>query len=90
MANNTEEMKKSIDVWTNWFKKQGNSVIDHGNPTAIGKTVTKRSIRAITGNIITGYSIFQAENLDEAITIAKSSPQLDGGRIAIYIIMPTM
>jgi hypothetical protein len=44
----------------------------------------------ITGKKVTGYSVFQAAGMEGAVTIAKTSPQLVSGEIAIYQIMPTM
>jgi hypothetical protein len=40
--------------------------------------------------MVTGYSIFTAANMDAAVAIAKTSPQLDGGQTEIYQIMAMM
>jgi hypothetical protein len=73
-----------------WFKKQGQAVVDAGNPTMPGKLVNKSGVKVITGKKVTGYSVFQAAGMEGAVTIAKTSPQLVSGEIAIYQIMPTM
>jgi hypothetical protein len=90
MAVTPAEQKKSMDAWMNWFKKQGQAVIDAGNPTMPGKLVSKSGVKDITGEKVTGYSIFKADNIDAATAIAKTSPQMDGGEIAMYQVMPTM
>ena len=90
MAATPAEQKKSMDAWMNWFKNKGQSVVDAGNPTMPGKLVNKSGIKTITGKKVTGYSVFKADNIDAAVLIAKTSPQLPGGEIAIYQIMPTM
>lgn len=90
MAATPAEQKKSMDAWMNWFKVQGQAVVDSGNPTMPGKLVNQRGVKAITGKMVTGYSVFKAKDIDAAIAIAKSSPQMDGGEIAIYKIMATM
>ena len=90
MAATPAEQKKSMEEWMNWFKKQGQSIVDAGNPTMANKLVNKSGVKAITGKKVTGYSIFKANDIDAAVAIAKSSPQLDSGEIAIYQIMPTM
>jgi hypothetical protein len=82
--------KKTMDAWINWFTKQGKAVVDSGNPTMPGKLVAKDGVKAITGNMVTGYSIFSADNLDAAVAIAKTSPQMDGGEIAVYNINSVM
>jgi hypothetical protein len=90
MAATPVEQKKSMDDWMNWFKKQGKAVVDAGNPTMPGKIVSKTGAKVITGAAVTGYSIFNADNLDAAVAIAKTSPQLDGGEIAVYTITQVM
>jgi len=84
------EQKKSIGAWMDWFKKQGKAVVEAGNPITPCKLVTSKGIKAISGKIVTGYSIFQAADINAAIKIAKTSPQMDGGEIAIYSIMAIM
>ena len=89
MAETPEEQKKSMDVWTKWFKVQGQALKDMGAPTMPGKLVVGNSIKSIGRNAVTGYSIFQADNIDAAIAIAKTSPQnKNGGQIAVYQTMP--
>jgi hypothetical protein len=90
MASTPAEQKKSMDAWMAWFGKQGKAVVDAGNPAMPGKLVNKSGAKTITDKVVTGYSVFQADNLDAAIAIAKTSPQLDGGEIAVYSIMKTM
>ncbi len=90
MASTPAEQKKSMDEWMNWFKARGQAVVEAGNPTMPGKMVSRSGVKAITGKKVTGYSVFKADNLDAAVAIAKTSPQMDGGEIAVYQIMPTM
>jgi hypothetical protein len=90
MAATPAEQKKSMDAWMAWFGKQGKAVVDAGNPTMPGKLVTKSGVKTITDKVVTGYSVFTAANMDAAVAIAKTSPQLDDGEIAVYSIMPTM
>jgi len=90
MAATPAEQKKSMDAWMAWFGKQGKAIVDAGNPTMPGKLVYADGIKNITGKKVTGYSVFSAVNMDAAIDIAKTSPQMDGSEIAIYSIMQTM
>jgi hypothetical protein len=90
MASTPAAQKKSMDNWMNWFKKNGAAVVDAGNPTMPGKLVNQAGVKPITGKQVTGYSVFTAADLDVAVAIAKTSPQMDGGEIAVYSIMPTM
>jgi len=90
MASTPSEQKKSMDAWMNWFKDKEQAVVDAGNPTMPGKVVSKNGVKAITGKKVTGYSIFKADNIDAAVAIAKTSPQMDGGEIAVYEVVATM
>ncbi len=83
------EQQKSMGVWMKWFEKQGKSLAEMGAPTKPGKLVGAKGAQTITSNPVTGYSIFKADNIDGAVAIAKTSPQIvDGGEIAVYEIMP--
>jgi hypothetical protein len=90
MGSTPKEQKKLMDAWMKWFASQGKSVVDGGNPTMPGKLVSQSGVKTISGKKVTGYSVFKAENIEAAIAIAKTSPQLDGGEIAVYQIMPAM
>ena len=63
--------KKSMDAWTAWYGKLGKAVVEKGAPTMPGKIVRKSGIRAIGANPITGYSVFQADNLDAAVAMGR-------------------
>jgi hypothetical protein len=59
-----------------------------GAATKPGKMVGKTA-KAITGEMVTGYSVIMADNLDAAVAIAKTSPNvMEGGQIGVYEIMP--
>ena len=63
-----------MDAWTAWFGSLGDSVVDIGNPfgasTAVGGGATSG---------LTGYSIINADSLDDAVAKADGCPILDGG-----------
>ncbi len=91
METDPKKQKESMDVWMKWFAGMGKAVVDAGNPTMPGKMVARGSIADITRSPVTGYSIVQADKLDEAVKMAKGSPQLAaGGKIAVYSIMEMM
>ncbi len=90
MSATPEEGQKSMEVWMKWFKDLGKAVVDMGAPTMPGKVVGKRSTKAgfVGEQPVTGYTVLQATNLDEAVKLAKTCPQIeDGGQIAVYTIM---
>ncbi len=53
-------------------------MIDSGNPTAGGVEITPDAVLEIETGLdsLTGYSILNADNLDEAIAIAQTNPMI--------------
>ena len=89
MAATPAEQKKSMDAWMGWFGKMGKGVVDIGAATKPGKMVSKSGAKAISGDLVTGYSGVMADNLDAAVMMAKGVPSLpDGGMVAVYELMP--
>ena len=91
METDPKKQKESMDLWMKWFAGLGKAVVDAGNPTMPGKMISKGAAKDIAGDVITGYSIIQADSLDAALKIAKGSPQITaGGQIGVYSIMAMM
>jgi hypothetical protein len=76
-----EEQQKVLQAWTGWFTSMGQAVVDGGNPVGQAKTVASNGSVSDGGgaNPVTGYSIIQANSIDEAVEKAKGSPQLTSG-----------
>ena len=88
MATTPAAQKKSNDMWMAWFKQQGKAIADIGAAVKPGKMVGKKA-KAITGKMVTGYTVVMADNLEAAVAIAKTSPNvMEGGQIGVYEIMP--
>lgn len=89
-----EERAAVMDAWTAWFGALGGAVKDGGNPF----TETAKHVRSdgsvgevAASGLASGYSILQAGSLDEATTLAKDCPILQGGgEIEIYEVFPAM
>ena len=58
-----------------WAKKCGDKLIDLGSPLANGQSLTPNGSSASTKEVA-GYSILQAETLDEAKALLKGHPHL--------------
>lgn len=85
-----EEMQETMAEWGAWFEKLGDAVIDGGDGLLTdGKTV--KSDGTVTDapfieakELVGGYSILQAESLDEAARLTEGCPMLAvGGTIEI-------
>ena len=81
----TAEIRKA---WSNWFESIGDKIVDSGNPFGIGREITRDGTRELSldNGAITGYSIINADNIDEAEEIAKGCPTATSVRI--YEAMP--
>jgi hypothetical protein len=64
-----------IAAWTAWFEDLGAQVRDIGKPVFNRATVGDGAGGAPLG----GYSLVTAENLDEALTLAKDCPIVAAG-----------
>jgi hypothetical protein len=64
-----------IAAWNAWFQGMGSQLRDLGKPVFNRATVGGSADGALLG----GYSLVTAENLDEAVTLAKSCPIVAAG-----------
>lgn len=91
MPQSPEEGAKVMAAWTSWMGSLGKALLDPGNPTGASKTIAAGGKVSDGGgpNPLTGYSLIEAANLDEAIKLAKSCPQLTaGGSVQVAEAMP--
>src|SRR5262252_5352939 len=91
MRNSTPEQRKSgMEMWTQWATGAGSALVDLGNPLGNGQVVDKSGgMRAPIG--VSGYSIMQAESMDEVKEKLKNHPHfLSPGmpRIEVYEMLP--
>jgi len=76
-----EEGERVTQSWIDWLGGLGKSVVEPGNPTTVAKTIAP----------VTGYTILEARSLDDAVKLAKGSPQLKAnGSIEVSEIMVLM
>lgn len=91
MQNTTpEDMKKGMEPWMAWKEKLGDALVDMGTPLTHAMTVTTTEV--MPGDVsIVGYSILQAENIDDAVAMVKNHPHLqwvDGCSVEVHESMP--
>lgn len=94
MPETEEEQAAVMKAWGDWFEELGDHLLDGGNPTGPEAKMIHSNgmVRDGTeGTKATGYSMLKAESLDQAVTLAKGCPMLDGGgNITVYEIIPAM
>ena len=87
MPESEAEQAAVMQAWTSWFGELGSALVDGGHPTT-GQAKTIASDGSVSAGselgMASGYSIIQADSLDEAVTKAKGCPVLQGGaKIAV-------
>jgi hypothetical protein len=72
---------KVMAAWGEWFGSMGKAVINGGNP--VGKSWTVKSNGSVAkdggANPVSGYSLIEAKDYDEAAAKAKGCPLLGSG-----------
>jgi len=96
-APSPEERQKTMEKWMGWFKEMGAKglVKDAGHPLeSNGKIVRGKPVSvsdgpfAETKDIIGGYTLIEARDLDQAAEIAKGCPILEaGGHVEVRPVM---
>ena len=76
-----EEVAAVLDAWGSWMGAMGAAVVDGGNPVGMSHTVGPDGGVTENGgaNPATGYGLFEATDLDDAIAKAKGCPILEAG-----------
>jgi len=82
--------ESSMDDWKNWFGKLGDKLMDPGNPMAGGQAVHQGGVMAVKDMPVTGYSIVDARDKDEAVELAKDCPLVGfkDGAVCVYEALP--
>jgi len=76
-----EETKAVMDAWGEWMGSMGAAVIDGGNPVGMSSTVHADGSVTDDGgaNPASGYGLFEASDIDDALGKAKGCPILAAG-----------
>lgn len=70
-----EQSKKTMALWQTWTQKVGQALIDMGAPMANGRSVVDNGTNG-TPSDLNGYSIIEANNIDEAVKLVDEHPFL--------------
>jgi hypothetical protein len=86
-----EEMKKGMEPWIAWQKKNGKAIVDLGAPLGKGMCFDKKG-SSKSKTQVTGYSIIEAKDMDGAKAIIANHPHLMMPKASIEVleIMPMM
>jgi hypothetical protein len=70
-----ELVQKIMGNWKTWMEKLGPAMVDMGQPMANGKSVVDDGSEG-QPLLLTGYSIIEAANMDEAVKLVDGHPFL--------------
>jgi hypothetical protein len=87
-----EEMEKGMKDWMAWAEKCGDRLIDFGTPLAGGQRLAQDGRHQDSKRQVCGYSILQAESMEEAMGLLKEHPHLTWNgscEIEVHESMPT-
>ena len=72
-----------MGAWENWFKSVSDRIVEQGGLWGGGREITKDGTTDLPlgPDSITGYLIFNAETLDEAVKLAAACPIVLSNRV---------
>ena len=75
--------KEIGEAWMKWFDSIKSHIVDSGNPFGPGREVTPTGVKELPHDkeATTGYTIINAESMDEAVKIAQSCPMITSMRV---------
>jgi hypothetical protein len=78
-----EDAAAGMEAWMTWAGKAGDALVDLGQPVTTAEVV---GVGGETGLPIGGYSIMEAESVDQLKDILHGHPHLDWGEGTIEIL----
>jgi hypothetical protein len=72
-----------MDAWSKWFASIGDRIADAGSPLGPGREISPSGIKELSHDkaAITGYLVIYADDIEEAVRIAKSCPIITSVRV---------
>src|SRR3954452_11932726 len=70
-----EQQAKGMEAWMQWAQKCGDKIVDLGSPLTDGQKLLPAGSTMSDLNIV-GYSVLQAEDMNEAKTLLQGHPHL--------------
>ena len=71
-----EESQKEMQAWMDWAAKCGEKLLDFGTPLANGRQLLRDGGAVESERGVIGYSLIQADNMDNALALLKDHPHL--------------
>jgi hypothetical protein len=83
-----EQGAEQMARWQTWLGELGDAVVNPGTPLGKSHTVTQEGVSDGSGpDVLTGFSIVEAETLEAALEMAKACPFLEMGTLEVAEVM---
>ena len=75
--------KEIEEAWGKWFASIGDKMVDGGSPLGPGREISHTGTKELPHDkgATVGYSIINADNLDDAVKIAQGCPIITSVRV---------
>ncbi len=73
-----EQQAEGMQLWMQWAQRTGDQLVDMGAPLMNGQELNAGGATVNSNRQVSGYSIVQAENMDEAIALFEGHPHISG------------
>ena len=72
-----------MEAWSKWFESIGEKIVDPGSPLGNGREISRSGTKELPMGLdsLTGYTVINAENIEEAEKIAKGCPMITSVRV---------
>ena len=76
-----EEQAQVMAAWGAWMGALGEAMVDPGNAVSQAKTISADGGISLGGGVnpVTGFTLINAADIDEAVSLAKGCPILESG-----------
>lgn len=71
------------EAWGKWFASIGDKIVDPGSPLGPGREISRSGTKELPVGLesLTGYTVINANSLDEAEKIANGCPMITSVRV---------
>jgi hypothetical protein len=78
-----EPTQEVMDAWNSWFASIADKIADMGSPLGPGREISRTGTKELPmgADAITGYTMINAEDMDEAERIAQGCPMITSIRV---------
>jgi len=85
-----EDVQAEMAKWMKWATQCGSALVDMGAPLGASLSLASDGSSKLRTEHVVGYSILEAENMDEAKKLLENHPHFTSGEcsIAIHEAMP--